>query len=426
MLDTNLTLDSLNEYHQSLSKQEKETITTLHQHVFNGSDLNNTNAASFVTHDIISSIVEYSAEVAVIVKSVADTGESVADLVDPQTGEHHHSHLSHQFHTVGFIVSIFNFLRYPFEYAYGWMTGKPVKNTLSKNASWFQAGVMLVLAITSTLFPAFAVALGFAATFIGLGGAALSLANVYMERYRLQDVIDDTQEKIKKIELLEGVFKEKAIEKYQELNQALESKDQTKISALLVDIKRFNTALENNKASLEALKQDKSNAELELSQNGQMAVIDRSFGIAASCVAIVGLTFLFINPPVALVILAAVTVTAFVYTAGRVLTPIFKGLYRWSSSKLNQESVELAEKEVNPDMAPDDLNGYSNNKDKFDDNSTKEIMQDLSANKTRPISTVIQSSNTLPPHSEATVKDVQQEGENVSEDEVQDLGSLQL
>ncbi|MFC3909727.1 hypothetical protein ACFORL_11665 [Legionella dresdenensis] len=213
-------------------------------------------------------------------------------------------------------LAALDFLRIPAIYIASFVLGKKSPVSLSKNAQWLYAGVLLALGAVSIAVPA--VSLPLAVT-----GAALALAvNLYtlgrffylrrQNRHGLKKVEQQLQEEEARLDEL----RQKALDLENEFAT-------TKDPALIEKIEQLHKNYQQQLATLQTLHDQKYIYEQKIDKRGLGQLINRSAGILLSTLALTSLVLIFFMPPVGLGMLAGSAAAGIIYGVLAFSVPYF-------------------------------------------------------------------------------------------------------
>ncbi len=293
------------------------------------------------------------------VDSLSGAGGAITHMVQVEGLVNHATEAAGTgFHIIKLVTSALDFIRIPGIYLGAYITNQEVPFSLSRNARFLYAAVLLGLTITAFAFPPAAPVIALVTSIAALGLSVITLAKLYYKRYELKDRLTqidkniDTKKNlirhlIDDLEKLEADAKkaknEGKIEEYKSLEEKIKSerdeiKDELKILQKLCDKQ------EHCKQKLEKL--------------GMTAVMDRTAGIAFASLALIGAVVSLLFPPAGIGILAAVASLAAVYVIGRVTYPLFKLLVNkivHADTKKTESDQEHPDEQKKDELAEDEF-----------------------------------------------------------------------
>ena len=257
------------------------------------------------------------------------------------------------FHIIKLLTGITDFVVVPIIYFGAYITNQKVPFTLSRNARFVYATVILGLTITALAFPPAAPIIALVTSIAALGLSLITLTKLYYKRFELEDKLVNTKQQVETeknrlkslinyLEKLEADAKKAKEDGKLEDYKTLESK----IESERITIKeQFN--------SLQELLNDQVRCEQKLEKLRTTAVWDKSAGVAFASLALIGAIVSLIAPPAGLGILAVAASLGIAYTVARLTFPLFKSLankiVNYSTRKsepTKQDNEEPAEKEA--------------------------------------------------------------------------------
>ncbi|MCW8409195.1 hypothetical protein OQJ13_09440 [Legionella sp. PATHC035] len=257
------------------------------------------------------------------------------------------------FHIIKLLTGITDFVVVPIIYFGAYITNQKVPFTLSRNARFVYATVVLGLTITALAFPPAAPIIALVTSIAALGLSLITLTKLYYKRFELEDKLVNTKQQVETeknrlkslinyLEKLEADAKKAKEDGKLEDYKTLESK----IESERITIKeQFN--------SLQELLNDQVRCEQKLEKLRTTAVWDKSAGVAFASLALIGAIVSLIAPPAGLGILAVAASLGIAYTVARLTFPLFKSLankiVNYSTRKsepTKQDNEEPAEKEA--------------------------------------------------------------------------------
>ena len=280
--------------------------------------------------------------------SVDNVGSSVGSFVQTQT--HVSSALrsaTHGFQVAGIGFAVIDFVRIPGIYLRALLQGEKPPITLSKNARWLYASVLLGLTIASLAVPFVAPFLALAAASVTLGVSLSTMGQTLYHRYTtprklktIKDTIDNETQELERLQLKTLELEEKLIsidtqDKHSKQKIALEDNIKGHTRA-------FNSLFEARQEHYET----QFKYETILNKHNTATVMDKGIATALSAIALAGLALSLFFPPLGAGLLAGCALIGLGYFIARVALPPFKhwitGLFRKSStsSEIIETSVE--------------------------------------------------------------------------------------
>ena len=214
---------------------------------------------------------------------------------------------------VGIALNIVDFIQIPLIYLAAFALGEKAPISLSNNARWLYAGVLLALCLAAFFIPV-------AAPFIAIASASLGfLAGVFTLGKLLHEYNAD-KNSLKKIkEQINTGSAGQLDSKVVQLNNA-RNNPETNIELmdqLIIDIERLNKECDKQKEDIKTLYEKAYLLEEKL--NLEVDVMDNCIGIALSSSAVVGTVLSLFFPPIGLIILLTTSIAGAAYITGRII-----------------------------------------------------------------------------------------------------------
>lgn len=247
------------------------------------------------------------------------------------------------FGIIKLISSAFDFIRVPCIYLGAIIAGQKLPMTLSRNARFLYASVLLGITITAFAFPPSAPIIALVSALFALGYSVITMANLFHKR----DLIRD---QLKKVENDIEITKTKTLKLIDELEhlerKAKAARYENKVDSQLLDeIKSKRDEIKSQLNSLQELYDQQEYAKQKLEKLGLAHALDKTMGVALACLALIGVVVSLVFPPVGLIILAVTASIGFTYLIGRVTYPLFKylgeKLVNYFTKKEEPEEIEL-------------------------------------------------------------------------------------
>ena len=234
---------------------------------------------------------------------------------------------------IGIALNVLDFIQIPLIYLASFALGRKPPITLSNNARWLYAAVLLTLCLVAFTIPAIAPFISIASAVIGFGASAFILSKLLSEYYKDKQDFKALTEKINNSSFAD----------LQALNSKLEivckedSQNHDLINALIDDI----SALKNHcAASIETIKALNQEAHLiEQKLNIESDLLDSCVGILLSSAAIAGTVVTLFFPPVGLLLLCATTLAGAAYVVSRFVASYLTELKCQSILKKDIEDI---------------------------------------------------------------------------------------
>lgn len=261
-----------------------------------------------------------------------------------RTSRHITSSLSYSFFWASLIFNIIDFIRIPGMYLSAWIKEEPIPVSLSRNARWAYAALVIGFAAAAFLFPTVAFTLALVGAVIGLSVSVMSLGKFFYRRKQYNDMrrmvdndlnsMTQTQSELNKLQ--------------QGLNQA-NTQDQ---------IRHIQSKIESLESKYQSSDQDKwrqtinikAYIDKKLASLNTLKMVDRSLGIAVASVMLIGVVLSVFFPPVSAFVLAG----AALFAGGYLVSRVGYELVRGGIDKFRQKSVntEDAASQTRVDEAP--------------------------------------------------------------------------
>ncbi len=248
---------------------------------------------------------------------------------------------------IGIALNILDFIQIPLIYLASFALGRKPPITLSNNARWFYAAVLLTLCLVAFAIPPIAPFLAIASAVIGFGASAFILGKLLSGYYQDKQNFKALTEKINNSPFAE----------LQVLNAKLEivckedSQNHDLINTLIDDI----SALKNHcSASIETIKAMNQEAHiLEIKLSIESDLLDSCVGILLSSAAIAGTVVTLFFPPIGLLLLSATTLAGTAYVISRFVTSYL--------TELKNKSIQNNHTEdISPELEPASKPGAHN------------------------------------------------------------------
>ncbi|CAM3031096.1 coiled-coil protein [Legionella steigerwaltii] len=233
---------------------------------------------------------------------------------------------SEGFQIIKVLTGISDFIVIPIIYFGAYITNQKVPFTLSRNARFLYAAVILGLTITALAFPPSAPIIALVSSIAALGLSIITLAKLYYKRYEIEDQLAEIKEQINV-----GKNRLNALIDYLEKLEAnaKKAKEEGKIeeyNSLEAEIEGERRNIKEQLNSLQELHNNQVHCEQKLEKLGATAVLDKSAGIAFASLILIGAVASLIVPPVGVGIIAVTAALAVAYTVGRLIYPLLKFL----------------------------------------------------------------------------------------------------
>lgn len=242
-------------------------------------------------------------------------------------------------HFAGLALDIVNFIRIPCIYLASYILGVKPPITLSNNAKWLYAGVLLVATIVSLTVSVAApfIAIGTAA--LALSVAAFTLGKVIYQRRQHQKAIKDLTAEIETEEKALRDLQNQALILESSLKKALAEHDDKLASQLAKDITLLDSTFEEQKQKLQALHDKRFVHQESLKKKDTANVVDKAVGVGLAAVVVIGLVVSLFFPPIGYGILVGAGVTGLTYVIGRMMMPLFVKLGNWIYGKISNKAT---------------------------------------------------------------------------------------
>ncbi|MCW8399019.1 hypothetical protein OQJ26_09475 [Legionella sp. PATHC038] len=283
------------------------------------------------------------------IDSLGGAGSTINHLAEVKgIVNHATSAAAEAFQIIKMLTSITDFVVVPIIYFGAYITNQKVPFTLSRNARFVYATVILGLTITALAFPPAAPVIALVTSIAALGLSLITLTKLYYKRYELEDKLVNIKEQIEVqknqlkilidyLEQLEADAKKAKEDGKKEEYKTLESKIESERSTIK---EQFN--------SLQELLNNQVSCEQKLEKLRTTAVWDKSAGVAFASLALIGAIVSLIAPPAGLGILAVTASLAIAYTVARLTFPLFKSLANKTVNYFTRKSEPT--KEENEDL----------------------------------------------------------------------------
>jgi len=208
-------------------------------------------------------------------------------------------------------LAVADFLRIPAIYIAAAALGEKPPISVSKNAQWAYAAVVLALTATAMAVPPAALPIALATTALGLGVGMFSLGKFFYERHQSNKALASIKEQLPK-----------AIEDFKEIrNEARALEKKLKANPDDPELSKQFTALKTNHSE-QSLKLEKLHADYhihrrKIDKQDKVSLVDKGIGLGLGSLATVGLALTFVVPPVGMAILGAAAFTGIMYGAIR-------------------------------------------------------------------------------------------------------------
>jgi len=218
---------------------------------------------------------------------------------------------------VGILLNILDFIQIPLIYLAAFALGEKPPITLSNNARWLYAGVLLALCLAAFLIPV-------AAPFIAIGSASLGfLAGTFTLGKLLQEYYEDKSA----LKVVMDKINTGPAGRIQTHSLELEtaclypSKNALLIDKLIVEIELIKQDCGKKKNDIKSLYKEAYMLEEKLKI--ETDVIDNCIGIALSALAVSGTVVSLFFPPAGLIILLTTALAGAAYVIARLAAPDF-------------------------------------------------------------------------------------------------------
>lgn len=243
--------------------------------------------------------------------------------------------IADSFQYAGIAFAALDFIRIPALYLSSWMLGEKSPVTLSKNARWLYAGILLGLAITALAVPAAAAPIALLTGVMGLGVSIFSMAWFFQRRQEVRQELNKINKAIKGENAKLKTLQEQAKEYESKLQEAIKAKNKEVIQEYTAKIEKLHQAFASQKEKLQNLHERKEKYEKKKLKRGMGGLADKTVGVGLSALALIGLVTYLYFPPAGLGILLAGAAIGTLYIVARVTYPLIKNFAAWIREKIS-------------------------------------------------------------------------------------------
>lgn len=230
------------------------------------------------------------------------------------------------FQIIKLLTSTTDFIVIPIIYFGAYITNQKVPFTLSRNARFVYATVLLGLAITALAFPPSAPIIALVSALGALGLSVITLAKLYYKRYEVEEQLTKIKGQIEGQKNLVNYLIDHLEQLEAEAKKAKEDGKIEEYQALISKIESERNDIKGQLNSLQELYNNQVSCEQKLAKLGTTAVLDKSVAVAFASLVLIGTVVSLIAPPVGVAILAVTASLAVAYTIGRLIYPALKFL----------------------------------------------------------------------------------------------------
>ncbi|KTC91589.1 hypothetical protein [Fluoribacter dumoffii] len=261
------------------------------------------------------------------ISSLELAGCSMNHLVELKGFVNHASSAAAEgFQIIKLLTSLADFVVIPIIYLGAFITNQDIPFTLSRNARFLYASVILGLTITALAFPPSAPFIALATSVAALGLNLVTLAKIVYKRYELKDNLINFEKNINAKKTRLNVLIDELEQLEKKAKRAKENENQEEYLSLESQIANARKKINEEMSGLQELYNDQELCKEKLESLSTAAILDKSVGTAFATLALIGVIVSFIAPPVGIGILAAAASLAVAYTVGRLSYPLFKML----------------------------------------------------------------------------------------------------
>lgn len=268
------------------------------------------------------------------VAGIGSTGSRLSAVRHPVARSHRSLRvLGKSFHLASVGMAALDFLYIPLLYTYAKIKGEPVPFTVSNNAQWLFATVLLSLAAVALALPPVALPLGLAMASLGAAASLGAVGKLYWDRRRLKTAQKTNNKNLEEAETTCHNLAEDA----KTLKALLLRQDEQTDSATIKEIEeqvRVLTQQYKEAQQCVVTAQDKK-IKLELAEKKTRfaQAFDKGVGLTLSMLSLAGLVLTLFVPPVGFAVLLAAASSGAFYVLTRLVVPLAQKGYTWFKKK---------------------------------------------------------------------------------------------
>lgn len=248
-----------------------------------------------------------------------------------------------------------DFIRIPIIFGVSKLLGEEPPITLSDNARWLYAGILLGLTISAFVLPVIAPPLALTAASLTFSVSLITMGKVIYDRYKLRKEQKRLEVAIEEDTRQLKMLCKQAIALETQVASAETVEDKVKLGGQLIHLQtNFDDLLAKHKTDL----QKKFECDHELEKKGTMVIIDKGVTVALASLALAGLVTTLFFPPIGLAILTGSALLGLTYLVGRVTIPLIN---KWVTTIFGRRKEVAAPSELSEDPGmPDSLQAKNN------------------------------------------------------------------